>query len=93
MVTIENDELKFEDVQDLLAKARNLGAKMVSKYFNFEIDPEEISIEGILVDVDQEALITATYTKIPLKFRITLNEKKIGLEILTERLKFEETIE
>ena len=93
MVTIENEELKFEDVQDLWAKARNLGAKMVSKYFNFEIDPEEISIEGILVDVDHVAVISASYTKIPLKFRITLNEKKIGLEILTERLKFEETIE
>nr|WP_011182873.1 hypothetical protein [Sulfolobus tengchongensis]AAT46502.1 hypothetical protein [Sulfolobus tengchongensis] len=90
-IQLLSDELKFEDVQDLWAKARNLGAKMVSKYFNFEIDPEEISIEGILVD--QEALITATYTKIPLKFRITLNEKKIGLEILTERLKFEEAIE
>jgi len=92
-IKLEQDELQFIDIQDLWMKAKNLSAKMLSKYFNFEIQPfDQILIESMLIQEDY-ALITAVYLKIPLRFRLTVYQSKVKLEVVTTELTFEEKIE
>lgn len=65
---------------------------MVSKYFNFEVDPEEILIESILIQ-EGYAMITAVYLKIPLRFRLTVYQNKVTLNIITYEISFEERVD
>ncbi len=90
-IELQEDELQFVDIQQLFEKTKNLAAKMISKYFNFEIIPEEdILIQTILVEQDC-AMVTAEYTKISLRFRLVVNEESVKLQ--TKELTFEERID
>jgi len=92
-IKLQEYELQFTDIQDLWMKAKYLAAKMISKYFNFEIIPEEeILIQSILIQQGY-AMVTATYSKIPLSFRLVIFQKKVKLEITSNDLIFEEDLD
>ncbi|ABP94316.1 MULTISPECIES: hypothetical protein [Metallosphaera] len=92
-IKLQEEELQFKDIRNLWRKAQSLGAKMVSRYFNFEINPDtDILIESMLIQQGY-ALITAAYSKIPLRFRLTVTQKKAKLQLITSEVTFEEDID